>query len=66
MSINGIVAGPTLGLFTLGIFCPWIGSRTAGIGFISGLSTSIALYVFSYPTDEFTKLLDGSQDNDAQ
>ena len=59
MSINGIVAGPTLGLFTLGMFCPWIGSRTAGLGFISGLSIAIFLYVFSHPTNQFTKLLDG-------
>ena len=58
MSINGIVAGPTLGLFTLGMLCPWVSSRSAGIGFLSGLGTGIMLYSMSHPTDEFTKILD--------
>ena len=59
MSINGIVAGPTLGLFTLGMFSPWISSRTAVAGFLSGLATGIMLYAFNDPTQEFTKLLNG-------
>ena len=58
MSINGIVAGPTLGLFTLGMLCPWVSSRSAGIGFLSGLGTGIMLYSMSNPTDQFTKILD--------
>ena len=58
MSINGIVAGPTLGLFTLGMLCPWVSSRSAGVGFLSGLGTGIMLYSMSTPTDQFTKLLD--------
>lgn len=57
MSINGIVAGPTLGLFTLGMLCPWVSSRSAGIGFLSGLGTGVMLYSMSNPTDQFTKIL---------
>ena len=44
MSINGIVAGPTLGLFTLGMLCPWVSSRSAGVGFLSGFGTGIMLW----------------------
>ena len=62
MSINGIVAGPTLGLFTLGILCPWVSSRSAGIGFLSGLGTGIMLYSMSTPTEQFTKILDVTTD----
>ena len=58
MSINGIVAGPTLGLFTLGMLCPWVSSRSAGVGFLSGFGTGIMLYSMSTPTDQFTKVLD--------
>ena len=62
MSINGIVAGPTLGLFTLGILCPWVSSRSAGVGFLSGLGTGIMLYSMSTPTEQFTKILDVTTD----
>ena len=61
MSINGIVAGPTLGLFTLGMLAPWVGSKSAGLGFSLGLLTGIMLYVFNDPTDEFTKKLPGNE-----
>jgi len=57
MSINGIVAGPTLGLFTLGMLAPWVGSKSAGLGFSLGLFTGVILYVFNDPTDEFTRKL---------
>ena len=60
MSINGIVAGPTLGLFTLGMLAPWVGSKSAGVGFSLGLITGIMLYVFNDSTDEFTKKLPGN------
>jgi len=46
-SINGCVSGPTLGLFTLGIFFPFVSELPAIIGLISGLAISIWVYVGS-------------------
>lgn len=57
MSVNGIVAGPTLGLFSLGMFCPWISNKPAKIGYFAGLGLAIIFYVLDNPTDEFTKPL---------
>ena len=59
MSVNGIVAGPTLGLFSLGMFCPWISKAPAKIGYFAGLGLAILFYVMDNPTDEFTKPLAG-------
>jgi len=36
-SINGIVGGPTIGIFTLGIFFPYVGEIPAIIGMVIGL-----------------------------
>ena len=46
-SINGCVSGPTLGLFTLGIFFPFVSELSAIIGLICGLAISIWVYVGS-------------------
>ena len=50
-SINGCVSGPTLGLFTLGIFFPFVSEIPAIIGLICGLAVSIWVYIGSniYP-----------------
>ena len=59
MSVNGIVAGPVLGLFTVGMFCPWVGSQPAVISFGLSIFTSSTMYLFNNPTVEFTNLLSG-------
>ena len=59
MSVNGIVAGPVLGLFTVGMFCPWVGSRPAIISFLLGIITASMMYIFNNPTEEFTNKLPG-------
>jgi Na+/proline symporter len=59
MSVLGIVAGPTLGLFSLGMFCPWISTKPAKLGYFAGLGLAILFYVLDNPTDEFTKPLPG-------
>ena len=46
-SINGCVSGPTLGLFTLGIFFPFVSELPAVIGLFCGLAVSIWVYVGS-------------------
>ena len=47
MSINGMVMGPSLGLFSLGAFFPWVNSAGALVGFLSGLGSAIWLYIGS-------------------
>ena len=39
-SINGMVGGPTIALFTLGIFFPFVSEFPALIGLVSGLCVS--------------------------
>ena len=59
MSVNGIVAGPMLGLFTLGMFCPWVGSVPATVAFLTSVLSSSLMYLFNNPTQIFQKLLPG-------
>nr|XP_039253944.1 sodium-coupled monocarboxylate transporter 1-like [Styela clava] len=51
LSINGIVGGPMVGLFTLGMILPWSNSIGAFVGVICGLGFSSWVYVGStiYP-----------------
>ena len=61
MSINGMVMGPALGIFSLGAFFPWVNSTGALTGYVLGLGSSIWLYVGSQicpPGKEWTKELD--------
>ena len=44
-SINGMIGGPTLGLFTLGVFVPFVTELPAMIGLISGLGVSIWVFI---------------------
>ena len=46
-SINGIVGGPTIGIFTLGIFFPYVSEIPAVIGLVVGLGVSVWVYVCS-------------------
>ena len=50
-AINSVLGGPTMGLFTLGIFVPFVFQEAALIGILSGLSVSTWKYVgaFYYP-----------------
>ena len=57
MSVNGIVAGPVLGLFTIGMFCPWVGSPAAFISFALSILISTTMYLNNNPTPEFTNIL---------
>ena len=60
MSINGMVMGPALGIFSLGAFFPWANSTGALTGYILGLGSSIWLYVGSQicpPGPEWTNEL---------
>ncbi|XP_022250353.1 sodium-coupled monocarboxylate transporter 1-like [Limulus polyphemus] len=52
-SFNGILGGPLLGLFTLGMFCPWANSKGAVSGLLCGLALSswIGLGSFVYKPD---------------
>ena len=43
-SINGMVGGPTIGFYTIGIFVPFISELPAMMGLISGLSISIWVF----------------------
>ena len=47
MSINGMVMGPSLGVFSLGAFFPWVNSTGALVGYLCGLGSAIWLYVGS-------------------
>ena len=44
-SINGMMGGPTLGLFTAGVFVPFVTELPAMIGLISGLGVSIWVFI---------------------
>ena len=43
-SINGMVGGPTIGFYTIGIFIPFVSELPAMIGLICGLSVSIWVF----------------------
>ena len=47
MSINGMVMGPSLGVFSLGAFFPWVNGTGALVGYLCGLGSAIWLYVGS-------------------
>ncbi|XP_076348604.1 sodium-coupled monocarboxylate transporter 2-like isoform X2 [Tachypleus tridentatus] len=40
LSIRGMIGGPILGVFTLGMFFPWSNTKGAGGGLLTGLSIS--------------------------
>ena len=44
-SINGVLGGAVLALFTLGIFFPWVGETSAIAGVVAGLAVSIWIFV---------------------
>ena len=46
-SVNGIVGGPTVGIFTLGLFFPWVSQVPAVIGLILGLACAIWVFICS-------------------
>ena len=65
MSINGMVMGPSLGVFSLGAFFPWVNSTGALVGYLCGLGSAIWLYVGSQicpPGPEWTNELSYSTD----
>ena len=65
MSINGMVMGPSLGVFSLGAFFPWVNSTGAIVGYLCGLGSAIWLYVGSQicpPGPEWTNELSYSTD----
>lgn len=43
-SINGMVGGPTIGFYTIGIFIPFVSELPAMMGLICGLSVSIWVF----------------------
>lgn len=43
-SINGMVGGPTIGFYTIGIFIPFVSELPAMMGLICGLSISIWVF----------------------
>ena len=66
MSINGMVMGPALGIFSLGAFFPWVNSAGALTGYVCGLGASIWLYVGSQicpPGKEWTRELNYTLSN---
>ena len=44
-SINGMVGGPTIGFYTIGIFMPFISEIPALSGLVAGLGVSIWVFV---------------------
>ena len=60
LSINGMLGGPTFGLFLLAFFNPWSESIGAIVGYIVGIATGVWCYIGSKtypPLPEFTKAL---------
>uniref|UniRef100_H2YIT5 Sodium-coupled monocarboxylate transporter 1 n=1 Tax=Ciona savignyi TaxID=51511 RepID=H2YIT5_CIOSA len=60
LSILGLVGGPLVGLFTLGLLFPFANSIGAFVGLLSGLAVSIWVYVGSKtypPAAEFARRL---------
>merc|ERR1711884_801058 len=45
MSVNSIVFSPTLGLFILAIWVPWVDKFGAIVGYTSGVATGVGLYL---------------------
>ncbi|XP_037052036.1 sodium-coupled monocarboxylate transporter 1-like isoform X2 [Bradysia coprophila] len=41
MSLTGMVSGPTFGMFTMGLLCPWVHKRGAFTGAIAGILSMI-------------------------
>lgn len=64
-SINGIVGGPTIGIFTLGIFFPYVSEIPAIIGLLLGLAVSVWVYVCSKSLDTLNQCIDKDFDTDA-
>ncbi|XP_068611605.1 sodium-coupled monocarboxylate transporter 1-like [Brachionichthys hirsutus] len=59
-SIFGIIGGPLLGLFTLGLLCPFANSKGALSGLVSGLVVSLWMAIGAYtypPPPELTRPL---------
>ncbi|UYV61443.1 hypothetical protein LAZ67_1004869 [Cordylochernes scorpioides] len=57
LSLFGMMGGPLLGLFTLGMFFPWPNPVGAGVGLLAGLSFSfwVAIGAFLYKTPPIPK-----------
>ncbi|XP_077977806.1 sodium-coupled monocarboxylate transporter 1-like [Glandiceps talaboti] len=63
LSIFGMVGGPTLGLYSLGLFFPWANSKGATVGVLSGLIMSfwfgIGGIVYPFPTGKLSLSTEG-------
>merc|ERR1712176_783664 len=60
LSLSGIFGGPTLGLYSLGMFIPIMDALTVVIGYFFGFGTALWIYFgsTSYPSlPEFSKQL---------
>ncbi|KAG7496690.1 sodium-coupled monocarboxylate transporter 1 [Solea senegalensis] len=60
VTISGILAGPLLGLFTMGIICPFANTKGGLTGVVSGLIVSVSVCVVSLispPPPEMTRPL---------
>ena len=58
LSLSGIFGGPTLGLYSLGMFIPIMDALSAVIGYFFGFGTALWIYFGSTSYPSLKRILD--------
>lgn len=66
LTVHGIVGGPMLGVFTLGMFCPCANTWGASVGLVSGFVIAFWFGIGSFVSKPFTPKLSFSYQNCSQ